>query len=139
MLKLLMPLAALLGAADPASRYAEGQVWENRTRPAEQDSLLKIQQIEVDPSGHRIHHITLIGLRIGERGDIGGIDHLPVSRASLDASVTRLSASTGDFPDAAEGIAQWRAAHGGVFDASIVQILEIIEEGLERAPSEPKP
>ncbi len=134
----LLALAPQAPAADP-SPYAEGQVWEYRTRATERDSRLKIQQIEIDPSGHPIHHITLIGLRLGQRGEVGGIDHLPVSRASPDASVTRLSTSIADFPDPAEGIAHWRAAQGGVFDASIIEILEIIEASLRQAPPELQP
>lgn len=86
-MKLLVALLALLGGSgQPADRpgYAAGQVWEYRTRPVEPRSLLKIQAIEADPRGDPIYHVSLVDLAIAG----GEVQHLPVSRRTLDASVT---------------------------------------------------
>jgi hypothetical protein len=120
---LLMPVVSA-AAPDPAARYAAGQVWEYRTRPADKGSLLKIHSIEPSPTGE-IYHISLIGLAYG-RGMVGGgvFGHMPVSRETLDKSVTRLSDSKAAFPDPTEGIAQWRTANGGVFTIPIAEIID---------------
>ena len=142
----LIPLALMLGggAADAAEvaapgaavrQYSEGQVWEYRTRPTEGGSLLKIQKIDHRPSAEEhgpVYHISLIGLQLGPEVP-GALPHAPVSRETLDASVTRLSKSRVAFPAAEEGIAQWRAANGGVFTITVAEIAEIMEQALRRA------
>ena len=55
-----------------------------------------------------------------------GVGHLPVSRATLDASVTGLVADAPPFDDYTEGKAEWQAAEGGVFTISLKEIAEII-------------
>lgn len=125
-MKLLAALLALFGISGQSAdrpAYAAGQVWEYRTRPSEPDSLLKIQQVETDPGGNPIYHISLIGLSL--RG--GVVMHAPVSKQTLDASVTRLSTRRPEFPDPSEGIAIWRADEGGVFTLTVAEIVEAIE------------
>jgi hypothetical protein len=127
-------LAVLLGAQAQApqpataSRYAEGQVWEYRTRPGDEGSLLKIQRVEPWPAGGaaQVYHISVIGVRLGGRPR-NQIQHLPVSSATLDASVTRLSGSRAAFPSPDEGIAMWREAQGGVFDIPLAEIIGIAD------------
>ena len=105
------------------SRYAEGQVWEYRTRRGEEHSLVKIQRIEVDPETNApIFHVSLIGLRWA---DANALDHAPVSENTLDISVTQLSADDGQFPTADEGIEEWRRARGGVYSVSLAEIIEM--------------
>ena len=119
----LLLLAPLLPQERPA--YAAGQVWEYRTRAQDSGSLLKVQQVETDPAGKPIYHISLIGIHVqGLRGEEA--QHLPVSRETLDASVTRLSSSRAPFPDPSEGITIWRDAHGGVFTIPVAEIVDVI-------------
>ena len=81
-----------------------------------------------------IFHVTIIGVRFGKRTDPSdSIDHAPFSRGALDASVTQLSASTAVFPDAAEGIAAWHKAGGGVFGMPVAKAVESVAETLRRA------
>ncbi|MFS2112127.1 hypothetical protein ACCC88_20715 [Sphingomonas sp. Sphisp140] len=125
-MKLLAALLALFGVSGQSTdrpAYAAGQVWEYRTRPTEPDSLLRIQAIEADPRGDPIYHISLIGLALPG----GEIMHSPVSKQTLDASVTRLSSRRPAFPDPSEGIAIWRENEGGVFTLSVAEIVEAIE------------
>lgn len=128
---LLFLLAPLLPAqAQTRNEYAPGQVWEYRTRPEDAGSLLKIQQIEKDPNGEPIYHISLIGIHLkGVPAD--KLPHLPVSRATLDASVTRLSTSTAEFPEPDEGIKMWRDANGGVFTVPIAEIMAFVQKTVD--------
>lgn len=129
MTRILSAVAALvmLAGFTAPDRYAAGQVWEYRTRAAEAGSLLKIQRIET-PTGHDepIYHISVIGLRLSNGGD--ALQHTPVSRETLDASVTELSDRRPAFPDPAPGIAQWKADQGGVFTMTVAEIIQIVDD-----------
>ena len=131
-LALVVVLITACGAAQPGDRYAEGQVWEYRARPAEAGSLMKIQKIEPVPNGggERVYHVSIIGIRLTNPRVSPILQHLPVSRETLDRSVTRLG-SGGDFPDLAqvkEGIATWREAEGGIFTISLAEIVGLMDE-----------
>lgn len=132
---LLLALASfgwLGGAPAAAPGYAQGQVWEYRTRPKDEGSLAKIQKIEKDGT---IFHVSLVGVSLGGRAG-GEIQHLPVSRESLDASLTRLSGSATPFPDISQGHALWRQAKGGVFTIALAEIVALAEQSLAQAPRE---
>lgn len=125
----VMALAGLTGFAEP-DRYAAGQVWEYQTRPGDEGSLLKIQRIEtIGPAdrAHRAYHISVIGFRLRNPEMQTVLQHSPVSRESLDASVTRLGDQSAEFPDPAGGIAQWKADNGGVFTLTVAEIIELID------------
>ena len=126
--------AAAPGAAPEARVYAEGQAWDYRTRPQDAGSLLRIQRIEDHPGYGRIYHVSVVGVRFAGRGEATVISHLPVSRATLDASVTRLARRAADFPDADEGIAMWREAQGGVFDVPLSEIVGFAEAAMQQTP-----
>lgn len=113
------------------ARYAEGQVWEYRTRRCDTGSLLKIQKAEPYPSADGnayAYHLSIIGCRLGEPARIEEISHVPVSRATLDASVTNLSTSRPDFPDPNEGISIWRDEKGGIFDIALADVVQCPDE-----------
>jgi hypothetical protein len=128
---LLIAVASAAMAADSPSRdYKEGQVWEYRTRPTDDGSLLRIQKIEVVPAFAQhgpVYHISIIGVHFSAAPISGELQHLPVSRETLDASVTRLSRSVRPFPDANAGIQEWRAANGGVFTIPVAKIISSVE------------
>lgn len=138
----LLALSLLASGVGPggreADRYATGQVWEYRTRPGEEGSLLKIQAIEHDAAairGSAIYHISIIGLHLKDPQLAPVLAHTPVSRTTLDTSVTRLRADAPAFPDAGPGIAQWRSARGGVYTTSVAEIVAGIDE--QTAPPTP--
>ena len=56
------------------------------------------------------------------------IAHLPVSKETLDESVTVAVQSNAKFPDATDGIQQWRDAKGGVFTISVAKIVDILDQ-----------
>ena len=130
MLRMLFALVALVlitGFSEP-DRYAAGQVWEYRTRPADTGSLLKIQRVDQDANLGPIYHISVIGLSLRSQKMDPVLSHTPVSRETLDASVTRLSTKPSTFPDPSEGIAQWRSAGGGVFTITVAEIVEFVDQ-----------
>lgn len=138
MLNLLLAFAALFGASaqapPPVDRYAEGQVWEYRTRPGEEASRLKVQRIEDHAALGRVYHVSVIGVRIETgRAVVPMLNHLPVSRATLDGSVTRLADGDADFPDIEAGIAEWRRAEGGVFSIGVAEIVAMAQAALSEA------
>lgn len=139
MLKLMIALAALAGQAVPEApdRYAEGQVWEYRTRPGEEGSLLRIQRIEPWPGAsarepRRVYHISVVGVRVGPTAQ-SVLPHLPVSRETLDNSVTQRSSSSASFPSVDEGIAIWRQDRGGVFTLAVADIVGAVDQMLGQA------
>lgn len=132
--KSLLALALLVSAGAAAARdYAVGQVWQYHVRSGDEGSLLRIQAIET-PAGYEkygpIYHISVIGVHFP--GVPGGqpIGHLPVSRETLEASVTQLSPSKDAFPDWQEGVKLWRADRGGVFTISLAEIVTIVERSV---------
>jgi hypothetical protein len=148
---LLLLAAALLAPAPapapapaaPAARhaYAEGQVWEYRTRPGEEESRLKIQKIETPPEAappEPVYHISIIGLHLAPH-IVGFLPHAPVSRRTLDASVTRLSGKPYEFPPVEPGIDEWRRAKGGVFTISVAEIVELLDRTTREAPQDQMP
>ena len=113
------------------ARYAKGQVWEYRTRRCDEGSLLKIQKVEPYPSADGddyAYHLSVIGVRLGEPARMTEICHVPVSSATLDASVTNLSTSRPDFPDPDEGISIWRDDEGGIFDIAMADVVQCLDE-----------
>jgi hypothetical protein len=53
----------------------------------------------------------------------------------LDASVTKLSASKAEFPDANGGIAEWRKAQGGVFTVTVAEAVNFAEQTMRKQMS----
>ena len=127
----LLGLCALtLGSSLAAEErnYAVGQVWAYDTAPEDKGSLIQIREIEqIGPADApmTVYHISMSGIAIGQDKPIG-IGHLPVSRATLDASVTVMVADAPPFDDYTEGKAAWEEAEGGVFTISLKEIAEII-------------
>lgn len=130
LLAIVAPVLLIGSVASPA--YTVGQVWNYSTRPGDEGSTLKIQQIDEQngPSGHRIYHISVVGFRLKNSQMDGRIDHAPVTRSALDSSVTNLSAHPHAFPDVSfkSGIADWEDAYGGVFTITVADIIEIIDQ-----------
>ena len=125
MTKFLLLLGALMAMVSSPARYAEGQVWGYHNRPQDAGSLVKIQKIEQSPAG-TIYHVSLIGIHLGSNPTV--LQHAPVSQQTLDASVTNQVADPGTFPDAADGIAEWRRAHGGVFTVTLAEIADMLAQ-----------
>jgi len=132
-------LAAFGATAEPATHdYAVGQVWNYRTRPEDAGSLIRIGGIE-DGANGPIYHIGVIGMHMPGMDTATSIGHLPVSRQTLDMSVTTLAKTNAAFPDMTGGIAQWRNAHGGVYTISIADIMRTVAQTLGANAGSGKP
>lgn len=130
--RLVLALLAAFSLVSPLSaeerEYAVGQVWAYATAPEDKGSLIQIREIEQIGSAEQpmtVYHISMAGVSVGQNMPIG-VGHLPVSRATLDASVTGLVADAPPFDDYTEGKAEWEEANGGVFTISLMEIAEII-------------
>src|SRR6185312_7851098 len=127
-------------AQTPAQKYAEGQVWEYKTRPGEEGSLLKIGKIETIDRVGQVFHISIVGLKVAvpQRTDVRltELPHIPVSRQTLDQSVTKLSKTALKGPDFSKSYTEWKkgADEGrvGVFTISIASIVGSVEETLKK-------
>lgn len=148
MVRLLVILMALWAFPVPAlaqpetqPAYAVGQVWEYQTRPQDAGSRLKIQQIETAPDGTPIYHISVTGVHFSRADIDGNLPHLPVSKATLDTSVTKLAIDQTGFPDlpVQDGIAQWRQARGGVFTITMKDVIQFVDQMLADADPAVKP
>jgi len=132
--------AGAMAAIPTVDRYAEEQVWEYRTRPEDKGSLLKIQKVEALAAlakTNPVYHVSIIGLHFNGLPLAGTLQHAPFSKASLDASVTRLSSSKAAFPDASGGIAEWRKAQGGVFTVTVAEAVSFVEQTIRKhAPTD---
>ena len=131
----LMSGAALQAAPNV---YVEGQVWQYRTRPSDPDSLIKIQKIDTDPRrpvNRVIYHISIIGIRLNDPAVRREISHVPVTREALDDSVIRAISGRPTFPEARDGIAEWRRVKGGVFTLPIAQIIDVVEQTMRNMPA----
>jgi len=139
MLRTLAVLVALfLGAPAmaQANDYAVGQVWEYETSPQDQGSLIRIQAIEtIGPESKpmEVFHISMINIHLADGSLIPEIQHLPVSRETLDSSVTKLSDNRATFPDYREGLERWREANGGVFTITLAEIGDVIRQNIAEA------
>jgi hypothetical protein len=122
--------------------YAVGQRWHCTGRDTGETPSLLINQIDSHPLGGEIFHITLYGVRIRNPALAGGLmthfAHLPVTRHTLDVSVTGFEGAQAPDPAYREGYAQWKQAfdahQAGAFGVSVAEILEIVERGINGTP-----
>ena len=141
----LIVLLALPAQAQ-TQKYAVDQVWEYRTRPGEEKSLLEIRKIETVDKVGQVFHISIVGLQIAvpQRPDfrLTELPHVPVSRQTLDQSVTKLSKTAVNGPDFSKGYADWRknADEGrvGVFTISVASIIGSVEDTLKKNAPPPR-
>ena len=118
-----------------AQDFAEGQIWQYKTRPEETDSRLYIVKVDSWPNGEKIFHIYVDKLKIKNPMLAGGIQtelpHAPVSEKTLKLSVTRFQKKTTELPNITEGYDIWKEEYdkggAGVFTISVSEIITLIE------------
>lgn len=137
-LAMLLSLTALPASAQ---EFREGQIWHYQTRPGEEGSRLFIARIDRGLGSQSIYHIYLDGLQLKNPLYPGGVqDHLPhapVTRQSLEQSVTGLVQEEAAMPDISEGYAAWLLAfekgQAGVFPMPVSAIVQYIEDAFAQA------
>ncbi|MDQ0468247.1 hypothetical protein [Labrys wisconsinensis] len=124
-------VASCAMSAEAAPRkYKVGQVWEYRARDQDKGSLLKIRRIDADIVSAKIgfiYHISIVGITWADERIPPTLAHAPLSGPALDASVTRLSTQSPDFPSATEGIAAWKRAKGGVWTVPVADVVDAVD------------
>lgn len=120
--------------------YQVGQVWAYKTRKAESNSRLYIVKVDSDAKLKTIYHIYIdkVAIKnpyIRDGGIQNVLPHAPVSKATLDASVTQLiSVKASPLPDITEGYKAWKDEYSkgeaGVFTISVSDILKYIEKAV---------
>ncbi len=118
------------------NKYEIGQVWSYKTRESEVESRIYIVKIEEFGKGDLVYHIYVDNLKIkntklGKEQNFLG--HSPVSKKSLDLSVLEMIEITKDLPDVNEGYDSWKSNNGGVFDVSVKEIIELIEDTVNKS------
>jgi hypothetical protein len=124
--------APALGAVP---EYAAGQVWQYHTRPEDEGSLLKIQKIESGAAGQggvTIYQISVAGVRLGKPPVPTLIAQMPVTKETLDASVTELAKTEPPkmFPNIDEPIAKWHEKEGGHYSLPVAAIVDIADRAV---------
>ncbi|EJL72478.1 hypothetical protein [Chryseobacterium populi] len=120
--------------------YSVGQEWKYKTRPAEENSTIKILKIEEYPKTGKVIHISVNGLRMKNPGSPEGfaksLSHIPISEEALDKSVTKLKNENGKMPDSTEmdGYSYWKKefdkGNAGIFTIPVSEIVISIEEAI---------
>jgi hypothetical protein len=125
-----------------APKYAIGQLWAYRSRPGEPDSTVLINYVEHNDRLGDIYHIGVLGVKVrsprSESGMISELSHFPVSRETLDKSVTTLVGNRRPDHAYVEGYREWKQAFddgkAGVFGISVAEIVDIMEQALNQEP-----
>ena len=110
------------------SKFVPGQVWRYKTRRGEENSTLTILRVEKTPKLGTIVHVRIDGVHFSNC--TGGpsptlIEHAPLSRAALEASVTGEVGSVSKLPDYAAGYQEWLSHCGGVYTITIDRVVEV--------------
>lgn len=116
------------------------QRWKYKAPRGESDARVVICKIE--GTGEReVFHIRVEGLWRA-CGQIQAVKHLPVSRATLESSLTTL---VGDIPlddmptDWRQGYRMWKEAKGGIYTIPLVDCLDALEKTIEDGiPGDPE-
>lgn len=121
-------------------KYRVGQEWNYKTRPGEENSILKILKIEEYSASGKVIHISINGLKMKNphhpEGIADKISHLPITEEALDKSVIRIKNDTRQMPDSIEtdGYSYWKKefdkGNAGVFSIPVSEIVNVMEKSI---------
>ncbi|WP_395047647.1 hypothetical protein [Flavobacterium sp.] len=120
-------------------KFKAGQIWNYQNRTGEENSKITILKVEKYYGKEIVIHIYINGLKIknelrpnGVSDDIG---HLPISKESLNKSVTKLISENNKLPDFKEGYENWKEAFdnkkGGIFTITVSEAVKFVEETMK--------
>jgi hypothetical protein len=136
---LIMSLLSFFGMAS-AQDFAEGQLWNYKTRKGEEGSQVLINKVETDAKLGKIFHISVSGVKVKNPKIAGGfstdLPHFPVSEETLKKSLTKLKAKSQPNPDYYEGYKTWKSAfdkgEAGVFTIDVADIVGVVEKAINQ-------
>ncbi len=112
--------------------FEPGQEWQYQTRPVDEGSTLVIGAIETHERLGDIVHIAVNGAHVinpkTEGGFSNGIGHIPITKQALADCVLKIVNTCVEAPSIDEGIKTWKEADGGVFEISVAQAVQIVED-----------
>lgn len=118
-------------APSPAkdNKFRPGQVWEYKTRPGEEKSVVTILKVESWPKGIIVHiRVDKVHIKNCSGGsELETIEHMPFSREAVENSVTKLAREDSRVPDFQAGYDDWRKACGGVYTIPIADAVKTDE------------
>lgn len=117
--------------------YRVGQEWHYNTRPAEENSTLKIVKIETYEEHGTIIHIAFAGVLIKSpkypNGVLDEVLHLPVAENALRRSTTQLKNDSVPLPNYEFGYVRWKTAfdvgQAGHFCIPLCEAIQWLEDG----------
>jgi len=124
-----------------ARDFSQGQIWAYQTRPGEEASTVLINKVEVDEKLGRIFHISVRGVKVKNPhlegvGVTSELPHFPVSRETLEKSLTKFINTSAPSPEYIEGYKEWKRAfdlgEAGIFSISVAEIVNVIETTLSK-------
>ena len=136
---ILMSLLAFLGFARAAD-FSEGQVWSYKTRAGEEASTFLINKIEFHPKLGSIYHVSVSGVKIKNprtpTGITSELPHFPVSKETLNKSITKLAGKSKINPEYQQGYQEWKSAFdkgdAGIFTIPVAEIVGVVEKAINQ-------
>ena len=120
--------------------YKVGQTWSYKTRPNEKESFFIVVKIDADEKFGKIIHIALSNLKMKNPNSSNefykSANHLPFIEEAITKSAVKILKEKVELPDYEEGYNLWKEAFdakkAGVYTASIAEVIEIMEKGLNQ-------
>ena len=123
---------SLKDATDP--KFRVGDVWEYKTRPAEERSRLIVVKVDNSPEFGIIVHIAVDNLtwKNCQNNPLPeAVPHMPFARKALETSVTSRVGTTQSLPDYQNGYEEWKAAyskkHAGIYIVAVQDAVSVAE------------
>lgn len=122
------------------NEFKVGQVWQYDTRKGEEQSLVHIIHIDEEEGYGEIYHIYVDNLAINNPYVDSGVQtelfHAPVGKETLIQSIEKLVSKNSSITNLADGYFSWKddfkKGEAGVFNISVKEIVQIIEDSLSR-------
>ncbi len=136
---IFLPFLRSLGLL-PKEDYVAGQQWRYKTRAEDPASTLVINKVESHPKLGSIFHISVLNVNVPNDRISSGVQtvlpHLPVSKKSLDDSVSELIGSVAIRRDYLEGYMVWKAefdkGEAGIFTIPINEVVDVVAQSLSK-------
>lgn len=132
---LFMLLYIVVTASASSEVYVElrpGQEWSYEIRSQDVGSTVVMGRIEDHPKlGMIVHAIVrnvIFSQEISGEGSVQTIRHVPVAEISFRESLVALVSESVNTRQIREGIGVWRESKRGVFDISLREIVQVVED-----------
>ena len=135
---ILSVLLLLFSGVAMSEVYKEGQYWAYDARDQDEGAYVLINKIESHEKLGKIFHISFFNVKVKNPMISGGfskeVPHSPVSKETLDKSVTRLLGTKPENPDYLGGYKTWKeafdAGKAGVFTIELREIVDGVEQAI---------